>query len=165
VSHTVRNQSELRLIPRGERDEHSAVFCGHCGRSPDELTGDSRVCPKCGLGLLLEAPGAVAPAPGDPFVVIDGNLAVCALSRDAERLLGVAETDAVNRPITEFFSAGETERSPDALTAALIAAAGGEQTVRQFVVRPANTFGVRYWARIGTCGPPTAVLLVLADAR
>jgi PAS domain-containing protein len=165
VSRITRNQSALRLIPRGERDHQITVFCGHCGRSPEEVTGDTRVCPKCGLGLLLEAPVDVAPSPGDPFLVIDSNLAVCAVSRDAERLLGVAETDAVNRPITDFFSGGETERAPDVLRAALAATIGGDQAVRQLVLRPANTFGVRYWARIGSCGPPSAVLLVLADAR
>jgi hypothetical protein len=114
--------------------------------------------------LLLEASSEVAPAPGDPFLVIDASLAVCAVSRDAERLLSVAETEAVNRPITDFFSGGDSEGVSDALMAALVAASQGDGATRQLVVRPANTFGVRYWARIGTCGPPSAVLLVLADA-
>jgi hypothetical protein len=164
VSRITKHQSALRLIPRGERDQEAAIFCGHCARSPEREAGETRVCPKCGLGLLLEASSEVAPAPGDPFLVIDASLAVCAVSRDAERLLSVAETEAVNRPITDFFSGGDSEGVSDALMAALVAASQGDGATRQLVVRPANTFGVRYWARIGTCGPPSAVLLVLADA-
>ena len=40
---------------------------------------------------------------------------------------------------------------------AVVIAAGGYAAT--------NTFGVRYWARVGPCGPPNAALLVLADAR
>jgi hypothetical protein len=50
--------------------------------------------------------------------------------------------------------------------AALLASALREElpTDHHVVVRPRNTFGVRYWARIGPCGPPSAALVVLADA-
>ena len=118
------------------------------------------------MGLLLNAPAGVAPRPSDPFLVIDGLLTICAVSRQAERLLDVAETEAVNRHVAEFLVPGEAERSSGESLASLLAwAARGESPSAQVVVRPANTFGVRYWARIGPCGPPTAALLVLADAR
>jgi hypothetical protein len=49
---------------------------------------------------------------------------------------------------------------------ALVAwAARGDAPSSSVVVRPANTYGVRYWVRVGPCGPPPAALLVLADAR
>ncbi len=162
MSRIAANQSGLRLIPRG--DTKSTVFCGHCGRSPEAERPATRVCPKCGLGLLLEAPADVAPAAGDPFIVVDSGLAVCAVSREAEKLLSASETEAVNRPVTDFFAGAESESGAEGLIPALSAAARGDKPVRQLVIRPANTFGVRYWARVGLCGPPPAVLLVIADA-
>jgi hypothetical protein len=118
------------------------------------------------MGVMLSAPGDVAPKPSDPFLVIDGTLSICAMSRHAEKLLGVVETDAVNRHVAEFLEPGDSESNSGASLATMIAfAARGEQPPTSVVVRPANTFGVRYWARVGPCGPPTAALLVLADAR
>lgn len=118
------------------------------------------------MGVLLTAPVDAAPDPKDPFLVVDSSLTVCALSKQAEKLLGVVETDAVNRHITEFLAPADTEISGGQTLAALIAwAARGDGALRHVVVRPANTFGVRYWARVGPCGPPSAALLVIADAR
>jgi PAS domain-containing protein len=125
-----------------------------------------RVCPTCGMGVLLQAPAEVAPAPSDPFLIVDGSLTVCAVSRQAERLLGISETEAVNRHVAEFLGAGDTEAPEGENFAAVVTwAARGDVPVRNVVVRPPNTFGVRYWARVGPCGPPTAALIVLADAR
>ena len=144
-------------------------FCGHCGRSPEEGTdrdAASRVCSSCGLGLILQAPAESAPSTDDPFLVVDGSLAICALSRVAEKLLGVVETDAVNRHVGEFLVPADAEAPTSENLGALVAwAARGEAPSSSVVVRPANTFGVRYWARVGPCGPPPAALLVLADAR
>jgi hypothetical protein len=150
---------------KSENAQATKVFCGHCGRQPEGPVGESRVCPKCGLGLLLEAPAELAPKTADPFLVVDGSLAVCAVSRQAERLLGLQETAAVNRHISELLVPAEAEAPDGNLAAALISAVRGDGSSRNIVVRPANTFGVRYWARIGPCGPPSAALLVLADAR
>jgi PAS domain-containing protein len=122
------------------------------------------VCPTCGFGLLLEAPVDVAPAPNDPFIVVDQTLSVCAVSRAAERLLGISETEAVNRHVSAFLSGSDAEGGENPLIAALAITARGDGPTQNLVVRPANTFGVRYWARIGRCGPPKAALVVLADA-
>ncbi len=139
-------------------------FCGHCGQppEPDLPAGATRVCRRCNLGLLLEAPAAVAPAPGDAFLVVDGRLAVCGVSREAEELLAVEETHAVNRHVTEFLvPAGTGATRPEPRLAQIVAAAGGADEPRTVVVRPSGTFGVRYWARVGACGPSPAALLVL----
>lgn len=162
-SHT----SELRVVQKHVEGYQTKQFCGHCGRQPKERIAidRSRVCPTCGLGLLLEAAAEVAPAPRDPFLVVDQSLAVCAVSREAERLLGISETDAVNRHVTAFLSTSEAESGEDPLLVTLALTARGETATRNLMVRPANTFGVRYWARIGPCGPPQAAVLVLADAR
>ena len=118
------------------------------------------------MGLLLQAPAETAPTRKDPFIVVDGALTICALSRQAEKLLGVSETEAVNRHISDFLAPGDAEgASGENLGSLLVWAARGETPSSSVVVRPTNTFGVRYWARVGPCGPPNAALLVLADAR
>jgi PAS domain-containing protein len=161
--------SSLRVVRKGGPDEPLKIFCGHCGRVPDRKVKPSlgsRVCSKCGMGLLLQAPAAPAPSEKDPFVVVDGALTICAVSRQAERLLGITETECVNRHVAEFLVPADAEKGKGDNLASLLAwAARGESPTGNVVVRPTNTFGVRYWARVGPCGPPTAALLVLADAR
>jgi hypothetical protein len=138
-------------------------FCSHCGirPQPGDSISPTRVCASCGLGLLLQCAQDVAPAPGDPFLVLDHTLSVCAVSAAAERLLATPEIDAVNAPIGEVLAPAEAEGSAGAsLAAAIIWAARGDGGVTRTVVRPANTFGVRLNARIAACGPPRAALLV-----
>ena len=167
MSMDAQGQRSFRILEKDGSDEPLKTFCGHCGRSPEaDAESSSRVCSKCGLGLMLQAPGETAPGPSDPFVVVDGALNICALSRQAERLLEVSETEAVNRHVAEFLVPADAESSSGESLAALLSwAARGESPTSQVVIRPTNTFGVRYWARVGPCGPPTAALLVLADAR
>jgi hypothetical protein len=158
----------LRLVP-GAREAAPAprvAFCGHCGLPPDPgvPAGATRVCRRCNLGLLLEAAPALVPTPGEPFLVVDGRLAVCGVSRSAEELLAVEETDAVNRHVTEFLVPAGTETPrPENLLAQIVAAAGGDAEPRTVVVRPSGLFGVRLWARVGACGPSPAALLVLSS--
>jgi PAS domain-containing protein len=161
-------QPSLNVVNPKAKDRPQKLFCGHCGRSPADSDAEtpSRVCANCGMGLMLQAPADVAPSVDDPFVVVDSSLTICAVSRVAEKLLGVAETDAVHRHVGEFLVPADTEAPTSENLGALVAwAARGESPSTSVVVRPANTFGVRYWARVGPCGPPQAALLVLADAR
>lgn len=161
--------SSLNVVREQAKDRPQKSFCGHCGRSPEEGNDPhavSRVCASCGMGLILQAPLESVPSADDPFLVVDGSLTICALSRVAEKLLNVAETDAVNRHLGEFLVQADAEAPTSENLGALVAwAARGESPSSSVVVRPANTFGVRYWARVGPCGPPQAALLVLADAR
>ncbi len=159
-------RATVRLVKEGDPSEPTKVFCGHCGRQPGApyMDQDSRVCPSCGMGLLLCAAAGAAPAPADPFLVVDTSLAVCALSLQGERLLGTSETETVNRHILELLVGAEAEGGDETLATALVWAARGETGTQNLVVRPKNAFGVRYWARIGQCGPVPAALLVLGDA-
>ena len=147
-------------------DDPIKVFCGHCGCQPDRSANDvqSRVCTSCGMGLLLHASSVVAPTSTDPFLVVDGSLAVCALSGRAERLLGVSETETVNKHVSELLVPADAGATKDALATSLMWAARGDAFPQNLVVRPTNAFGVRYWARIGQCGPSPAALVVLATA-
>jgi len=77
----------------------------------------------------------------------------------------MAEERAVNRPVAELLVPADSEApGPTGFVAAVAQAAGGQDpdTARRFV-RPWNTFGVRMRARIATCGPPRAALIVLED--
>jgi hypothetical protein len=120
------------------------------------------VCGTCGLGLILESRADVAPDAGGAFLVLDRSLAVCAVSRAAEQLLDTSEPDAVNRHISELLMpAGAEETGGENLSVAVAWAARGDGGVRTAMVRPANTFGIRLTARIASCGPSPAALLVL----
>ncbi|MBV9605802.1 MAG: hypothetical protein JO027_11865 [Solirubrobacterales bacterium] len=159
----------LRLLTAPEY-EHAApaplvAFCSHCGARPAHPpapASSSRVCAACGLGLILESRADVAPKAGDAFLVLDRSLAVCALSRGAERLLAALEPNAVNRHVTDLLMPADAEE-PDgtSLSTAVAWAARGDGVTRTSVVRPANTFGIRLTARISSCGPPRAALVVL----
>jgi hypothetical protein len=121
------------------------------------------VCPSCGLGLLLEAREDAIPSARDAFLVIDSSLLVQAMSREAQSLLAMTEEVAVDRPVAELLVPADAEAQGSAGFAAAIAqAAEGDdsESIHKFV-RPWNTFGVRMRARISTCGPPRAALVVL----
>ena len=126
----------LRAVRVDAHGRPVEAFCGHCGRPPEvtEQQPSTRVCRRCGLGLVLQAPKGVAPQAGEPFLVVDSRLEVCALSRKAEDLL-----------------------------TSLVVAATNEEDSHTVVVRPVGEFGVRYRARIGPCGPPKAALIVLSE--
>jgi hypothetical protein len=155
----------LRLVPATREElRPSTWFCGHCGARTDVTPAPSaRVCRECDLGLLLEARDDVAPAPGEPFVVVDAGLAVQALSAEAERLLAVLERDVVGRPVAELLVPADAEAAGSAgfADAIHLAAARGDDVPHRATVRPANVFGVRMKARVGLCGPPRAALVVL----
>jgi hypothetical protein len=138
----------------------TTLFCSHCGAQP-HAEPESRVCEGCSFGVLLEAGADIAPAAGDAFMVLDASLSVCALSEGAERLLAMRETEAVNRHVTELIVPADAEaQGAQNLAVAVTWAARGEQEPSNVTVRPANTFGVRLGARIASCGPPKAALLV-----
>jgi PAS domain-containing protein len=160
----------LRLVHPAEVEPVEFTwFCGHCaapagGEQPPAPL--ARVCRSCGLGVMLESRRDVAPTDRDAFLVIDSSLLVQAMSRRAETLLGLTEDSAVNRPVVQMLVPADAEAGrPAKFAAALVeAAAGADEPVNAFV-RPWNTFGVRLRARIASCGPPRAALVVLEDQQ
>jgi hypothetical protein len=162
----MRKLHAVRPLQVDERGLELTSFCGHCGRPP-ALSLDnpqSRVCGHCGLGLVLQASADVAPRANDCFLVVDSTLSVCAVSAQAEQLLGTDETLAVNRHIADFLVPADANApSAENLLVLLVDAASGSGSPRTAVVRPRQEFGVRFRARIGPCGPPRAALLVLTD--
>jgi PAS domain-containing protein len=163
-------RSALTLVSGGrEIPETFRWFCGHCaspspgGAAPPPT---ARVCTRCGLGLLLETREDAVPDPRDAFLVVDSRLLVQAMSREAQTLLGLAEEDAVDRPVSELLVPADAEgESRGGMAAAVAEAAAGDEADGRAYVRPWNTFGVRMRARIATCGPPRAALIVLDTGR
>lgn len=143
-------------------------FCGHCaapspGGAPPPPT--ARVCSSCGLGLLLEAREDAVPTNRDAFLVVDSSLLVQAMSQQAQTFLGVTEELAINKPVAELLVPADAEAQGRTSFAAAIAQAaeGADPDTTRSFVRPWNTFGVRMRARIATCGPPRAALVVLEE--
>ncbi|MDX6691637.1 MAG: hypothetical protein QOG15_3094 [Solirubrobacteraceae bacterium] len=153
----------VRPVEFDDRGQELVSFCGHCGVAPRPgAVATSRVCSHCGLGLVLQACSDIAPGLDEPFLVIDSTLSVCAVSARAEELLGIDETDAVNKHIADFLVPADANAPSAAnLLALLVDAASSTGEPRSAVVRPRHEFGVRFRARVGACGPPHAALLVL----
>jgi hypothetical protein len=144
-------------------------FCGHCaapsptGAAPPPT---ARVCTSCGLGLLLETREDAVPDSRDAFLVVDSSLLVQAMSREAQTLLAMSEEMAVDKPVAELLVPADAEAGRTGFAAAVAQAADGQDPdTGRAVVRPWNTFGVRMRARIATCGPPRAALIVLDSGR
>jgi hypothetical protein len=129
---------------------------------------DDRPCAACGADpQRLQAPAAVAPREGEPFLVVDGTLAVLVASREAERVLGAGgERTVQGARVTAFLVPAEAEVPVDRSLATLITwAIRGDAPPRTVVVRPAGTFGVRYQAKVGPCTTPRGAVIVLTEAH
>ena len=108
----------------------------------------------------------MAPNAGEAFLVLDQSLAVCACrkppsgcSPPTSRTWSTATSPTCSMP------AEAEEKNGASLSTAVAWAARGDGAVRTTVVRPANTFGIRLTARISSCGPPRAALVVLGTSR
>ncbi|MFZ0089715.1 MAG: PAS domain-containing protein [Solirubrobacteraceae bacterium] len=161
----------LRLVEGGlDTSANWLWFCGHCaspspGGTPPPPT--ARVCTSCGLGLLLEAREDAVPSDRDAFLVVDSALLVQAMSREAQSLLDLSEEMAIDRPVADLLvpADAESQARTGFAVAIMDAAAGHDPEPARTVVRPWNTFGVRMRAKIATCGPPRAALVVLESGR
>jgi hypothetical protein len=127
------------------------------------MAARSRVCALCGLGVVISARADLAPQKNEAFVIVDRQLKLCGLSRGAERLLAVDEPEAVHRHVSDFLEPADAEAGTgDELLQGIVAtAAMGFMPPHSIVVRPTGEYGVRYAARVGSCGPPEGALIVL----
>lgn len=157
------SRPSLRLVPDPVAPTPLVSFCGHCGQAPPNPAAGSRVCSRCGLGVVITAAADLAPREGESFVIVDRRLKLCALSRGAERLLGVDEPEAIHRPVSDFLEPADAEAGTGAelLQGIVSSAALGIAAPHSIVVRPSGEYGVRYAARVGWCGPPEGALIVL----
>jgi hypothetical protein len=157
----------LRLVPDPPAEPVPLVsFCGHCGQAPPTpMAARSRVCSLCGLGVVISAGADLAPKQGEAFVIVDRQLKLCGLSRGAEKLLAVDEPDAVHQHVSDFLEPADAEagKGDELLQGIVATAATGLVPPHCIVVRPTGEYGVRYAARVGSCGPPEGALIVLGS--
>jgi PAS domain-containing protein len=123
-------KNALTLVSGGsETPEVWTWFCGHCAApSPSGSVPPptARVCASCGLGLLLEVREDAVPDGRDAFLVVDSQLLVQAMSREAQTLLGLSEEDAVDKPVAELLVPADAEaQGPTGFAATVAEAAEG----------------------------------------
>ena len=105
----------LQVLPGLAESEPFVAFCGHCAHQPEVTETHNRVCSSCHLGLIVTAPASIVPTRTQPFLLVDGRMQVCAVSRRAEKVLGALETEIVNRPVVEILvPAGTVATTVDA---------------------------------------------------
>jgi PAS domain-containing protein len=146
--------------PRIERSR----FCTRCGATAKEAHdtpfGFDRVCGRCGMGIMLSAPRKVLPGSGAAFVVVTREGRISAVSEAAELLVG-EEAGLLGMPVGSALASADGD---ERLARQVARAAGGGREVETAELTPVPQAGsrpTRLNARITTCGPPRAALLVL----
>jgi hypothetical protein len=151
--------------PRVERTR----FCTRCAATAAEPEaqnvpfGFDRVCTKCGMGVMLTTPREALPGAGAAFVVVTREGRISAVSETAEPLVG-DEPGLLGMPVG---SALASEEGDERLARQVARAAGAGLEVTRATVTPVLQAGdnpARLSARIASCGPPRAALLVLERA-
>ena len=91
-------------MPHTSRADLSHAFCSYCGYPPmgPWRVRAHRVCMRCQVGVVLKAPVGAEPHHDDPFVIVNRQLAVQAVSRHAEMALSVEEPAGLDAPLEEF---------------------------------------------------------------
>ena len=137
-------------------------FCTHCASLFDEPAARRRVCPRCGLGVVLTCSSATLDTPGAAFFVVTSDMRVSAGSKQAEDLFSVHD-GSFGRPLLSLVT------SPDGigeLARLVAAAANGTMAPSTIAVQSAASKldDVPLEARIGGCGSPPAALVVVEAA-
>ena len=129
--------------------KHAVHFCTHCGA----LSGESsaRVCPACGLGVVLGCEPGILPRGGAAFLIVTSDLRISAASAAVEPLLG--DPDALVGELVLDVVSGDP-----ALPRWIARAAMGSRRVTSVALRRGTR---RINGRVATCGDPAAALLVL----
>ena len=145
-------------MPYASRADLSHAFCSYCGYPPMGRwrTRAHRVCMRCQLGVILRASPGAEPRYDAPFLIIDRQLAVHAVSRNAEIVLSVDEPAGVGIPLKELLICDNDE-------VALIVelAMAGAKPSNRLELRTVADPEIRLRGRVTGCGPPPAALLVL----
>jgi hypothetical protein len=116
------------------------------------------------LGFVLCAPAEAIPRHDDPFVIVDENLVVQAVSRHAETVLLVDEPAGFSARLDELLISDNGDLEGVELARLVHAAVEGASPSETVELRTVGDPVVRFRARVSSCGPPLAALLVLAPA-
>jgi hypothetical protein len=150
-------------LPNTSRSDLGHAFCSYCGYPPvgPWRSRAHRVCMRCHMGVVLRAPAGAEPRDGAPFLIVDRQLAVQAVSRRAEVVLSVDEPTGVGIPLEELLIC-DNGHSDDGEVALLVELAlAGVEPTKRLELRPVANPGIRLRGRFTRCGPPRAALLVL----
>jgi hypothetical protein len=138
----------MNRLARTDASPTNAVhFCTHCGTLSDVAT--QRVCPDCGLGIVLACAPGVLPRAGAAFLVVKTDLRIGAASAAAEAFLGEG---LVDQPLLDVLS------GDPGLPRWIARAAMGSGRVVSVALRKGPR---RINGRVAACGNPPAALVVL----
>ena len=150
-------------MPHTSRADLSHAFCSYCGYPPmgPWRVRAHRVCMRCQMGVVLRAPAGAQPRYDDPFVIVDRQLAVQAVSRHAEVALSVEEPAGLDAALEEFLicDAGDHDRGELAALVELVFA--GAEPSNRLELRTVANPEIRLQGRVTSCGPPPGALLIL----
>src|SRR5437764_15415041 len=143
----------------GTATDERIRFCTNCGtlfdpEPPDAKAHRERVCPVCGLGVLLSTDDDMLSRDGEPFLVVLKDLTVSAASESAAALLGIETLNMVGRPLLSLIDS-PFRGSELARRVARAAAGAGDMSLLRV-----QAAGSRYEVRVGRCGDPRAALVV-----
>ena len=156
----------IRLADAAPDRKDHAQFCSRCGapapeRAPIGAQPDSgRVCPSCGLGLVLFCPAEARPAKGAPFLVVKDDLKISAVSEAAERIFGTEDSLVGTLLLSSMSSAVGDET----LARTVAAAARGMREVSTLPIYAAAATarrGAGLEARVASCWPPRGALVLV----
>ena len=111
--------------------------------------------------MVLRAPRGLQPSFDDPFVIVDGQLCLQAVSRNAEVVLMVREPAAVGAPIEHFLISDNGDSDHIQLSGLVEDAIAGSTEPAIMEMRTVSDPVVAFLARIAGCGPPPAALVTL----
>ncbi len=116
---------------------------------------------RCQMGVVLHAPAGAEPRYDDPFVIVDRQLAVQAVSRQAEVALSVEEPAGLDAPLEEFLICNNGDHDRGELAALVELVFAGAEPSNRLELRAVANPEIRLEGRVTSCGPPQAVLLIL----
>ena len=165
MRHLARVQPASSAQGRAANGDELTRFCTHCGSVFDAPTvtagrpNRGRVCPHCGLGVILTCAAETLSAPGAAFLVVTADLRVSAASEAAEKLFAVRD-GLYGRPLLSLLTSPVGVRE---LARRIVQAASGSRapTTLRVEAAAAALSATELVARIGWCGSPPAALVVV----
>jgi hypothetical protein len=150
-------------MPHASRADLSKTFCSYCGYPPmgPWRVRAHRVCMRCQMGVVLQAPAGAAPRYDDPFVIVDRRLAVQAVSRLAEVALSVEEPAGLDVSLEEFLICDNGDHDRGELAAMVELAFAGAEPSNRLELRAVGNPEIHLQGRVTSCGPPPGALLIL----
>jgi PAS domain-containing protein len=151
--------------PVGAEPAGPTSFCSRCGEHSERPPRGRRVCETCEAGVLLSCAGDALPAVTAAFLICTSELTVTAMSEAAEAIFGRPEADLVGAGLLDLLTSpvGDEQVARHAGLAALRESGPVTMPLR-VVAEDAPRLGTLS-ARIATCGPPRAALVVLEPSR